>query len=168
MIGLALLLSLSCLALRAAEVSPSAPPSSPAPEQLTELDDVLWSVAQSLPANRRRSLAGCNGLSGSSPTKAMLIWPEVQACNGKLVPGEVSVLNPAMILYGFDPDELGICYMLVDSRGMAEPALGLVFGNTLVSRQACANQSGNCESNSSGTIVLGSSPIGVTPAAIAM
>ncbi len=31
-----------------------------------------------------------------------------------------------------------------------------------------ANQSGNWSSNSTGTIVFGSSPIGVTPAAIAM
>jgi hypothetical protein len=35
--------------------------------------------------------------------------------------------------------------MLVDSKGMAEPALGLVIGDTMVSREPCANRSANCQ-----------------------
>lgn len=72
-------------------------------------------------------------------------WPEVRARSGEDVHGGASNLNPAIILYGFEPDELGIRYMLVDSNGVAAPALGLVVGDTLVSRGSCVDQSGNCQ-----------------------
>ena len=72
-------------------------------------------------------------------------WPERRGENGEPIPGGVSTLDPGMILYGFEPDELGIRYMLVDNRGFAEPALGLVVGDTLVSRGSCVNMPGNCE-----------------------
>lgn len=73
-------------------------------------------------------------------------WPEVLAENGESIPGGVSHLDPAMILYGFEPDELGIRYMQVDSKGIAEPGgVGLVIGDTLTSRAPCVNWPGNCQ-----------------------
>lgn len=35
--------------------------------------------------------------------------------------------------------------MLVDSRGIAEPALGLLIGDTLVAREPCASEFENCQ-----------------------
>jgi hypothetical protein len=60
--------------------------------------------------------------------------------------GGVSALDPANILYGFEPDRIGIRYMLVDNKGIAEGALGyLLDEETLVSRTKCVNMPGNCE-----------------------
>lgn len=52
--------------------------------------------------------------------------------------------NPAVVLFGFEPDELAIRSLFVDSEGIAEPALGLLVGDTLVSREPCAAISGTC------------------------
>jgi hypothetical protein len=48
------------------------------------------------------------------------------------------------MLFGFEPDRIGIRYMLVDSNGIADGAMGYVVGNTLISRSPCANVPGNC------------------------
>jgi hypothetical protein len=60
-------------------------------------------------------------------------------------PGGVSNLDPAVMLFGFEQERIGIRYMLVDSNGIAAPALGLLFGDTLVSRTPCVGVAGNCE-----------------------
>lgn len=52
--------------------------------------------------------------------------------------------NPAVVLFGFEPDGLAIRSLFVDSEGMAEPALGLLVGDTLVSREPCAATPGTC------------------------
>jgi hypothetical protein len=72
-------------------------------------------------------------------------WPEVRTDKDEQVPGGLHTLNPAIMLYGLDPYEPGIRFMLVDSRGIAEPALGLLIGDTLVSREPCASEFGNCQ-----------------------
>ena len=73
-------------------------------------------------------------------------WPKVRIESGEQIPGGVSNLNPAMILYGFEPDELGVRYMQVDSNGIAEPGgVGLIIGDTLTSRAPCVNRPGNCQ-----------------------
>ena len=72
-------------------------------------------------------------------------WPETKGPNGEAILGGTSMLNPAMILYGFEPDDLGIRYMLVDSKGIAEPALGLLVGDTLTSKEPCVNVPGTCQ-----------------------
>lgn len=72
-------------------------------------------------------------------------WPEAVAPDGSALPGGVSNLDPAMILYGFEPDMVGVRWMLVDSKGVAEPAFGLLVGNTLYSRTNCVKTPGNCQ-----------------------
>jgi hypothetical protein len=72
-------------------------------------------------------------------------WSKAQGENGEAVLGGVSTLDPAIMLFGFASDRVGIRYMLVDNQGTADAALGYVVGNTLVSRAPCANVPGNCE-----------------------
>ncbi len=72
-------------------------------------------------------------------------WPEKKGPKGEAIPGGVSNLSPAMMLFGFEPDDLGIRYMLVDSKGIAEPALGLLVGDTLTSKEPCVNTPGVCQ-----------------------
>lgn len=72
-------------------------------------------------------------------------WSTVRGEDGEPVMGGVSNLNPAMMLYGFEPDRIGIRYMLVDSNGIADGGLGYVVDNTLISRTPCANVAGNCQ-----------------------
>jgi hypothetical protein len=72
-------------------------------------------------------------------------WPEVHGPGGKEVPGGVSTLTPAMIQYGFDPDRLGVRFMQVDSRGIAERGDGYLYTNTLVTTTACVGIPGNCQ-----------------------
>jgi hypothetical protein len=69
----------------------------------------------------------------------------VQKQPGAEHPDVISNLNPAMILFGFEPDEVGIRFMQVDNKGIAEPSVGLVVGDTLVARAPCVNQPGNCQ-----------------------
>lgn len=71
-------------------------------------------------------------------------WPERKGPNGETIPGGTPNLSPAMLLFGFEPDELGVRYMLVDSNGFAEPALGLIVGDTLISKAPCVNIPGAC------------------------
>jgi hypothetical protein len=74
-----------------------------------------------------------------------VVWPEVIGEDGEETLGGVSTLNPAIMLFGFDPDELGVRYMTVDNNGVAEPALGQLFGDTLTSKEICASIPGNCQ-----------------------
>ena len=55
-------------------------------------------------------------------------WTPVPYEERGTVLGGVSNLEPAMMLFGFEPDRFGIRYMLVDSEGIAEGALGYVVG----------------------------------------
>lgn len=70
-------------------------------------------------------------------------WPEARG--DQTIPGGVSHLDPAMILYGFEPNRLGIRYMLVGSRGVSNSDLAQLVGDTLVSRKACADFPGDCQ-----------------------
>ncbi len=71
-------------------------------------------------------------------------WPETRGPGGEAILAGVSTLDPAMLLFGFEPDRIGIRYMLVDSKGIADGALGLVAGNTLASRAPCVGIA-NCQ-----------------------
>lgn len=71
-------------------------------------------------------------------------WPETRGPDGEEIFGGVSNLSPAMILYGFEPDDLGIRYLLVDSEGVAEGGVGLITGDTFMSREPCAGTP-NCQ-----------------------
>jgi len=72
-------------------------------------------------------------------------WPESRGPNGEEIPGGVSALAPAMILYGLEPDEIGIRYLQVDNRGLAEGATGLVTGDTAAFRTPCVDQPTDCQ-----------------------
>jgi len=72
-------------------------------------------------------------------------WPEVQGADGAAVPGGTSSLVPAMTLYGLDPDFLGIHYLEVDSKGMANAGHGYVWGDTLLTTTACVDMPGKCQ-----------------------
>jgi hypothetical protein len=72
-------------------------------------------------------------------------WTPVRYEDRGKVLGGVSNLEPAMLLFGFEPDRFGIRYLLVDSAGIAESALGYVVSDTLISRSPCVNVPGQCE-----------------------
>ncbi len=97
-----------------------------------------------------RIVRGMQDCVGFGPAPAVhctinAVWPESPGLNGAKVPGEVSNLNPAMMLYGFEPDRIGIRYMLVDNKGIAEGALGLLAADTLISKAPCVDIHGGCE-----------------------
>jgi hypothetical protein len=72
-------------------------------------------------------------------------WPERKGPNGEEIPGGVSALNPATILYGVDRNDLYVHFMIVDSKGIAEPGFGFLVGDTVTSRAPCVNIPGTCE-----------------------
>jgi hypothetical protein len=71
-------------------------------------------------------------------------WPEVKGPDGGEVVGGVSRLNPAMILYGLDPDQRGIHFLQVDQRGVAEGGVGYLMGNVLTTTAPCEDIPGDC------------------------
>jgi hypothetical protein len=72
-------------------------------------------------------------------------WPEVHGPDGAAVVGGVSSLNPAMILYGLDPDRRGIHFLQVDQHGVAEGGVGYLFDDVLTSTAPCEAIPGNCQ-----------------------
>jgi hypothetical protein len=86
-----------------------------------------------------------------------LRWPDTRGPDGEDIPGGTSSLNPAVIMYGYDPatpeflrgyqsDNSGIQYILVDSHGLAQTAVGnLVAADTMQSRSSCVELPGDCE-----------------------
>lgn len=73
-------------------------------------------------------------------------WPEKTGPNGEKIPGGVSTLDPAVVLYGFEPVQQGIHYIVVDNEGTAEMAVGLhATADIVQSRSPCNVFPGNCE-----------------------
>lgn len=101
------------------------------------------------PEDRRTVRGGgtCVGFGVAPGVQCEIVvrWPEVRGENGEEVMGGVSHFNPAMILYGLEPDELGIRYLQVDSRGLAEGTTGYVIGNTATFRTACVDVPEDCQ-----------------------
>lgn len=97
-----------------------------------------------------RPVRGSGNCFGFGPAPAVqceinVHWTPVRAEDRGKVLGGISNLEPAMMLFGFEPDRFGIRYMLVDSEGIAEGAMGYVVNDTLVSRAPCVNVPGQCE-----------------------
>jgi hypothetical protein len=97
-----------------------------------------------------RAVRGTGSCLGFGPAPAVqceikVRWSTVKGPDGEEIPGGRSNLNPAMMLYGFEPDRIGIRYMTVDSEGIADGAMGYVVGDTLISRSPCVNVPGQCE-----------------------
>jgi hypothetical protein len=55
------------------------------------------------------------------------------------VPGGISNLNPSMALFGLAPNDTGLRYLLVDSKGLAEGAPGEQVCNRATCSTACVN-----------------------------
>jgi hypothetical protein len=72
-------------------------------------------------------------------------WPETRAVGGAEILGGVSNLSPAMLLFGLEPDEVGLRYLQVDNRGLAEGSRGGIIGDTAVFRTPCADVTEGCE-----------------------
>lgn len=72
-------------------------------------------------------------------------WPETRARGGGEILGGVSNLSPAMMLFGLEPDEVGLRYLQVDNRGLAEGSRGGIIGDTAVFRTPCADLIEGCE-----------------------
>jgi hypothetical protein len=72
-------------------------------------------------------------------------WPESKGPQGEQIMGGVSPLAPAMILYGLEPDDLGIRYLQVDNRGLAEGATGFIIRDTATFRTPCVDVPEGCQ-----------------------
>lgn len=72
-------------------------------------------------------------------------------------------LDPAVLMFGLDPDSLGIRYMLVGSQSIAIEATGVLEGDTLTFKTRCPNEGGQYnESNCSSKFWIVASPDGQT------
>jgi hypothetical protein len=71
-------------------------------------------------------------------------WPEAHGDDGEEILGGVSNLEPAMVLYGLDPDELAVHYLLVDNRGVADGGLGYLKEDTMTTTDPCVGIPGDC------------------------
>jgi hypothetical protein len=101
------------------------------------------------PADRRtvRGIGLCVGF-GVAPgvqCEIHVVGPQSMTDGESSVPESVAALAPAMILYGVEPDDLGIRYLQVDNRGLAEGATGDVIGNTATFRTRCVDVAEACE-----------------------
>jgi hypothetical protein len=73
-------------------------------------------------------------------------WPERVGPKGEKILGGSPTLNPGVVLYGFDPAQQGVHYIMVDSEGFAYSAVGLhESADTIQSRTQCSVLPGNCE-----------------------
>lgn len=72
-------------------------------------------------------------------------WRIPEGAQGPGTLAGVSYLTPAMILYGVEPDDVGIRYLQVDNRGMAEGTNGLVVGNTASFTVPCVDVPEGCQ-----------------------
>jgi hypothetical protein len=86
------------------------------------------------------------GMAPGVECEVKIRWPEKPGPDGADVPGRVSTLNPAVMLFGFDPARQGVQQITVDNNGTAESALGLhVTADVVQSRTPCAARPGDCE-----------------------
>jgi hypothetical protein len=72
-------------------------------------------------------------------------WPAAKGQGGEEIPGGVSTLAPAMILYAFEVDRIALRYMLVDSKGTAEVGSDYLRGNTFSVTSDCIGIPGDCK-----------------------
>jgi hypothetical protein len=73
-------------------------------------------------------------------------WPEARGKSREQIAGGVSNLDPAMMVFGFEPNRIGIRHMVVGNDGIADGAMGyLLPGDTLLTRAKCGGVAVNCE-----------------------
>lgn len=59
-------------------------------------------------------------------------------------PGATPYLNPAMVLFGIDPGNDSLSYLLVDNKGLAEGGSGSRTGNVATFLTTCVNVHSSC------------------------
>jgi hypothetical protein len=72
-------------------------------------------------------------------------WPQIPGPNGEAVMSGVFGMEPMMILYGLEPDELGIRYLQVNNKGLAEGATGYMIDDTVTFKTPCVNTEPGCQ-----------------------
>jgi hypothetical protein len=55
------------------------------------------------------------------------------------LPGGISTLSPSMALFGLDPTQAGLKYLLVDQKGLPEGGSGSIRGNRATFKTTCVN-----------------------------
>ncbi len=71
------------------------------------------------------------------------IWMmDLQSARMVTVPGGVSYLDPAMVLFGLDPGKQGINYLLVDNKGLPEGGVGRNSSDRAVFKTPCVDAPG--------------------------
>jgi hypothetical protein len=104
--------------------------------------------SDAVPGGRRpvKGVSDCVGFGPAPGVQCVMkvVWPEVRGPDGQEVPGGISSLAPAMILYGLDADYLGIRYLQLDNKGLANSGQGYLRGDTLSTTAPCVDIPGNC------------------------
>lgn len=72
-------------------------------------------------------------------------WPQIPGPNGEAVMSGIMGMEPMMILYGLEPDELGIRYLQVNNKGLAEGATGYMLNDTVTFKTPCVNTAPGCQ-----------------------
>jgi hypothetical protein len=72
-------------------------------------------------------------------------WPAIPGPHGPEVLSGVSDLTPAMTLYAMEPDDIGIRYLQVNNKGLAEGATGFIINDTAEFKTPCVNAPPGCE-----------------------
>lgn len=85
------------------------------------------------------------GLAPGVQCTVSIEWPETENAAAREIPGAVSLLDPAMVLYGLDPDELAVHYLQVDNQGIADGGLGFLRGDTMTTTDPCVGIPGDCK-----------------------
>lgn len=92
--------------------------------------------------------ANCLGF-GSAPgvqCDLTVRWPQSPGPGGEEIPGGISTLDPAVLLFGFEPDAPGVSFVSLDNRGIMDTAVGrMISPNTMLARSKCVAMPGNCE-----------------------
>jgi hypothetical protein len=83
----------------------------------------------------------CVGI-GSGPGVQCILdvsWQDIYTQLGANLPGGVSYLSPAMLLFGLDPTQAAIHHLLVDNKGLPEGGPGANTGNRATFKTTCVN-----------------------------
>lgn len=99
-------------------------------------------------SRRRRVVSGANRCDAFGPAvncTVQVSWQEMHGSDGEDVPGGVSTLTPAMVVYAADLNYLAIQFLHVDSRGMADSGMGYLTGDTLTTTTDCVDLPGDCK-----------------------
>jgi hypothetical protein len=72
-------------------------------------------------------------------------WPQIPGPNGEAVMSGILGMEPMMVLYGLEPDELGIRFLQVNNKGLAEGSTGYMINDTVTFKTPCVNTAPGCQ-----------------------